>query len=59
MVLGSSRGLMECLVCKKDGVTMVEIEEQSEEIALCESCLDGFKNGELEGVVTLLLSNDD
>ena len=49
---------MECVVCKKDGVAKVEIKEQSDEISLCESCLDDFENGELEEE-TLLLANGD
>lgn len=50
--------LMECVVCKKEGVAKVEIERQSGEITLCESCLDDFENGDLEEV-TLLLANGD
>lgn len=50
---------MKCRVCKKDGEEKVEIEELSEEIALCETCLAKFKSGELEGAVRLLLANDD
>lgn len=50
---------MECRVCKKDRAVMVEIEQLSEEIPLCETCLDDYENGELEGAVKLVVANDD
>lgn len=50
---------MECIVCKKDRGERTTVEELSEEVVLCEECLTGIKNGELDDAVLRLAQSED